>query len=440
MTRQLKNAEITHVSYVDKAANQKKFFLTKSAETPNFEKEVKVITKADDPKQHVYGVVYEPDTPDSHDDSMTAEEIEKAAHKFMKDFRGIDEQHDFEAGAGELLESYIAPADIEVGEETILKGSWVIVTKATDEIWEKIEKGEYTGYSMGGTAEVETEKTAKLATSIKVNKQTSPVTSSTADASEEGEMQGFFHVMKNFFTGNKRENITKGEVKDQHAQRVKQNNFWAAWSVFQDVIRSWDWRTDTYVFEQDPEKVREALQDLNDILSEILLSDEEIDIEKTFGAPPKQVVAVQKAGRKMNAALYEKLEDALAALTEIKNEVTDTDNGSEDDEVSIKLEDIQKMLDEKLDPITQRLTQVEKGEGGDNPNPEGSKDDGADNPETAQTDILKQFGDLLDQKLEPIEKRLTTVEKARSGSNQVPGDPDTQVVETQKSYMRHFSN
>src|SRR5690606_15432934 len=130
MSRELKNANITHVSYVDKGANKKKFFLTKAEEKPVFEKQVRILTTADDEQKLVYGVVYEPDVEDSHGDFMTAAEIEKAAHGFMKDARNIDKQHNFEAGFGEVVESYVAPADITVGDETITKGSWVLVTKA----------------------------------------------------------------------------------------------------------------------------------------------------------------------------------------------------------------------------------------------------------------------------------------------------------------------
>lgn len=154
MSRELKNVKVTHVSFVDKAANKKKFFLTKSDGAPQtFETTVRTITKADDPQKLVYGVVYEPDVKDAHDDFMTAEEIEKAAHGFMQNYQQIDKQHDFEAGAGTVVQSYIAPCDLELGE-TIQKGSWVLVTKATDEIWESIQKGEFTGYSLAGNAEV----------------------------------------------------------------------------------------------------------------------------------------------------------------------------------------------------------------------------------------------------------------------------------------------
>lgn len=137
MPRELVNAKITHVSYVDKAANQKQFFFMKSEKQPDFQKEVEVFAKEADEKKLVYGIVYEPDTVDAHGDFMTAAEIEKAAHGFLKDAREIDKQHDFQGGVGEVVESYVAPADFEMNGETIKKGSWVLVTKASQEVWEQ---------------------------------------------------------------------------------------------------------------------------------------------------------------------------------------------------------------------------------------------------------------------------------------------------------------
>lgn len=153
--RKLENVQVTHVSYVDKAANKKSFFLTKAADEPTFETAVKLITKADDPQRLVYGVVYEPDTEDSHGDFMDAETIEKAAHSFMEDYQQIDKQHDFVTGAGKVVESYVTLGDMTIGDTKIQKGTWVLVTKATDEMWEGIQKGEFTGYSLAGTAQVE---------------------------------------------------------------------------------------------------------------------------------------------------------------------------------------------------------------------------------------------------------------------------------------------
>lgn len=153
--RKLENVKVTHVSYVDKAANKKSFFLTKAEGEPTFEKLVKLVTKADDPQKLVYGVVYSPDEEDAHGDYMDAETIEKAAHNFMEEYQQIDKQHDFTTNAGKVVESYVAPVDMTIEDTTITKGTWVLVTKATDEMWEDIQKGEFTGYSLAGTAEVE---------------------------------------------------------------------------------------------------------------------------------------------------------------------------------------------------------------------------------------------------------------------------------------------
>lgn len=164
--RKLENVKVTHVSYVDKAANKKSFFLTKAEGKPTFETAVKLVTKADDPQKLVYGVVYEPETEDAHGDYMDAETIEKAAHSFMEDYQQIDKQHDFTTSAGKVVESYVAPVEMTINDTTITKGTWVLVTKATDEMWEDIQKGEFTGYSLAGTAEVEEIKNRRKTISI----------------------------------------------------------------------------------------------------------------------------------------------------------------------------------------------------------------------------------------------------------------------------------
>jgi cation transport regulator ChaB len=115
------------------------------------EKSVEFI-KVDKKKQIVYGVVYEPDTVDADGDFATSEEIEKAAHKFMKDYNNISIMHERIVPSIKVVESYIAPVDFLFGNSKIKKGTWLIAVHVGDkEIWEKIENEEYTGFSMGGT-------------------------------------------------------------------------------------------------------------------------------------------------------------------------------------------------------------------------------------------------------------------------------------------------
>jgi hypothetical protein len=340
MTRELKNASITHVSYVDKGANQKTFFFMKSDKNdhPDFKKHVEVFVNKDEAEQQlVYGVVYEPDVEDSHGDFMTAPEIEKAAHGFMKDARNIDTQHDFQEGVGEVVESYIAPCDMEIGGHDIAKGSWVLVTKATEEIWDSIKKGEYTGYSMAGKAET-------------IEKQSADPVS----APNESEMAGFFNALKSFFSP--KEKVQKGDVAEKYNQDRRRREFWAAQEALNSVIFNWgEWNSE---LESDSDKIREALQDFVDIAQDVLLQD---DILKALGQPP-----------------------------------------DDKEETDVKKEDLEKMLDDKFAPIQKRLEDLEKEENPE-PNANGAEGGKEDLPKQLG-DILDQKLAPLTDRIEKVEQ------------------------------------
>jgi hypothetical protein len=109
---------------------------------------------ADQAQQIVYGVVLTPDQVDSQGDTVTAAEIEKAAHKWLVEYRKHDVQHDGQPAAMEPVESFIAPADLSIEGQPVLKGAWVIGVHVNDApTWERVQKGELTGFSIGGTAE-----------------------------------------------------------------------------------------------------------------------------------------------------------------------------------------------------------------------------------------------------------------------------------------------
>lgn len=111
------------------------------------------IKKADGSQHIVYGEVYVPDEKDAHGNWMTAAEIEKMAHNFLANLRAynVDKQHDGNPGVGVVVESFIA----RPGDPDFKPGAWVVATKVLDDsVWEKIERGEITGYSMAGVAEI----------------------------------------------------------------------------------------------------------------------------------------------------------------------------------------------------------------------------------------------------------------------------------------------
>lgn len=105
-------------------------------------------------KQIVYCVGLEPDAFDFHNDTISAEEIEKTAHSFLEESRIIGRMHSHKINATPV-ESYIAPQDLEFegpnGRQRVTKGSWVLGIKIRDPVeWRKVLDGEYTGISVGG--------------------------------------------------------------------------------------------------------------------------------------------------------------------------------------------------------------------------------------------------------------------------------------------------
>ncbi|CAI6231354.1 Peptidase-S78-2 domain-containing protein [Bacillus subtilis] len=384
MPRELVNAKITHVSYVDKAANQKQFFFMKSEKQPDFQKEVKVIAKEADEQKLVYGIVYEPDTVDAHGDFMTAAEIEKAAHGFLKDAREIDKQHDFQGGVGAVVESYVAPADFEMNGETIKKGSWVLVTKASEEIWEEIKKGEITGYSMAGVADIA--------------KQEEPVSP---------DEKGLFNFLKNFFAGNI--SLSKGAVQDKYDEGRKRRDFWAAQDALNSALFKWDYSEG---METDPEKIREALQDFVNIAQEVLISN---DILKAIGSKPEEL---QKAGRKFSASNLQEIKSAHTALGNLLSQVE-----TEGEEEEMNAEDVAKSIEEALEPIQKRLTELEKEE-----DPKKKKDEEKTaEEEEAEKEAEKKLKKAITDAVQPLADRIEAIEKSRGISKQDETNSETET-------------
>ena len=115
------------------------------------------VLKVDAEKRLVYGEVYPPGLPDTDGDFMTAEEIEKMAHGFMRRFSqgNVDSQHDRRENGSVVVESFIA----REGDPTFIPGSWVVgVFVEDDRVWEGVKKGEFNGFSMDAMVKKLTEK------------------------------------------------------------------------------------------------------------------------------------------------------------------------------------------------------------------------------------------------------------------------------------------
>lgn len=105
-------------------------------------------------ERFVLGIVLEPETVDSQGDIYSAEEVRNTAHKFMAEYQQIGFMHQASlAGRVKILESYIAPAAFKLGEQTVKAGTWLLAVRVLDSaLWKAIKRGEFTGFSIGGSA------------------------------------------------------------------------------------------------------------------------------------------------------------------------------------------------------------------------------------------------------------------------------------------------
>lgn len=112
------------------------------------------IIKVDAKKQIVAAIVYSPDEVDAQGDMATAEEIEEACNKFNTSHPRFRLNHGDKDIDVDMLQSYTLPLTGKIGDQTVKKGSWIILSRINDkEVWKKIDSGELTGISMRGFAD-----------------------------------------------------------------------------------------------------------------------------------------------------------------------------------------------------------------------------------------------------------------------------------------------
>jgi DNA adenine methylase len=102
----------------------------------------------------VLGIVLEPEVVDAQGDIYSSDEVRQAAHRFMEEFGGLGLMHGMRVnGQVKVLESYVCPADFNVGEASVRKGTWLLAVRVlSDALWDQVKKGELTGFSIGGSA------------------------------------------------------------------------------------------------------------------------------------------------------------------------------------------------------------------------------------------------------------------------------------------------
>ena len=291
----ISDARISFVSLVDKAANKREFLITKQEDGKAQFSTFGRIVKTDADSHFVTGIVYEPMTEDAHGNFMTEAEITKAAYWFAKNGNGVDLQHNFETlEKAAVVESWVCKADFECNGETVKKGTWLMTVEVTDdEVWDAVQKGEITGFSMGGVGIYDTEDTDL----DEVEKTATPAT----DA-QTSEHRGMFKKLAALFGFDV---VEKGAMKDEYEARAKASNFWNAFYTLEDLLYRYDYSQDRWTFESDEATIREALAEFNTIISDILA-----------GSGIAKSLAVVKAGKTLSAKNKETLTSIYTNLGE----------------------------------------------------------------------------------------------------------------------------
>ena len=108
-----------------------------------------------DEQRYTLGIVYEPDVVDDQGDWATADSIREAAWRFAgklaiaKASAGLQHK-EWGNHIAEVVETYVAPCDMELEGQSVAKGSWMMGLRWGEEYWPQVKSGEITGLSMGG--------------------------------------------------------------------------------------------------------------------------------------------------------------------------------------------------------------------------------------------------------------------------------------------------
>ena len=417
------DAKISFVSLVNKAANKKQFLITKSEKgAANFATFGRIL-KADADSHFVTGIVYEPMVEDTQGNYMTEEEITKVA----KNGNQVDLQHCFEKCDGAaVVESYVAKCDMEIEGEAIKKGTWIMTMEISDtDVWEAIQKGDITGFSMGGMG-VYSEEDVELP----VEKRDEPKGLLRRLAKAMG-----FDV------------VEKGAVKANFQRRVKEDNFYSAWYALRSTLEGNFYNPDTGMWEwgynSDESTIREALEDFNDIVTQLLTADGSIvkSLEKAAKAAPSPIHKEGKSLSAKNLSAIKGIYDTLGSfLADFQEEPAETNNVQKED-VDMTSEEVKVVVAEEvkkaMDPVVEQLKAIAtvtkgEGEGGSEPPASGSVAPAGDMSADA---VAKMVGEEIKKAMEPVMKALEPVMKSRA----IPGNLNDAAgaVEKQEQHYLH---
>jgi hypothetical protein len=161
----------TRLKFMD--VDFKKFLsaLSESLTTKSKDEVVEEITKVvdevptmkahDDEKRLFTAVVLRPEVIDSQGDIYSFDVVEKACHDYNEHCRKGNYQHLIQSDDVVMVESWVAKADMNLGDGEIHAGDWVMTSRVdSDAAWDMCKEGAFTGFSIGALTTVEVFKSA----------------------------------------------------------------------------------------------------------------------------------------------------------------------------------------------------------------------------------------------------------------------------------------
>jgi hypothetical protein len=101
----------------------------------------------------VYGIVLHANKPDLQGDIMSPDDIRKAMHEFMEEFRAINKDHSEDIDACPVA-NWQMDSEGTIGNSSYGPGDWVMGTKINDQkVLADVINGKYKSYSIEGVGQ-----------------------------------------------------------------------------------------------------------------------------------------------------------------------------------------------------------------------------------------------------------------------------------------------
>jgi hypothetical protein len=281
----------------------------------------------------------------------------------------------------------------------------------------------------------------------------------TADDVGKSEKKSLFQKLAKAFGY---EVVEKGAMADNFKRRVKDDNFYTAWYALRDTLEgyTYDENTNSYVwgYTNDEEKIREALEDFNQIVTNILAGD---SVVKSLSKAAKEQ-SVKKAGKSISSKNLETLTGICNSLSEFvasfnPDDTAEDDSGNGDvaknsenistnpkkEEKEMKKSEVQALVEESItkamEPITAQLEAIAKGEDADGSTGAegGGSTQAPTDGEASPEDVSTAVADAVAKAMEPINAQLEAIRKSRALPSNLNDAPSDDVKKSEGEHYLH---